>query len=121
MPDLYIIVHEEILREKPEYDSDVIKVLAEIDRIKKDEKFLVIPKNKNPIDLVTGMPRLSQGLVVRVVGTSKRICCAKQLYTLRKNGYTANFHGPGCYDNGIVSADVRNLHGADYYVPEIFD
>lgn len=123
MRNFYVIVHAETLRGDVERGKVLaVRAYAEIDRIRREEEHCEIIRFDDAFRLTEHLPQASDDLSILVAGANKWVCCAMQLYLLRKNGYVANFHQSGCYDIYGERPEhmFRDIHDARLVIPEFF-
>ncbi len=102
---LFIIVHENAIKSyvhnnHDSLESDARRVLKTIQEIKKREPSLEI-ENGSALNLHPEMPTPDNELEILVCGEYKQTCCAMQLYSLRKAGYSVSFREDACFDNHL--------------------
>lgn len=117
VPDLVIIVHKALL-ELPTVRTDkrARETTRQIQIIKRDIPWLEIAGDAGTLH--PKMPRNGPGFRVEVAGAYRELCCARQVYTLRKTGYDAGFH-EGClpFDGALIFLPPD----ADKYLPEMLE
>ena len=108
MPDLYVIVHEEAVRDylrEGFFTMDFFtlfsaaRALWEIRRIKSKQKFISYAGDS--LKLPEGLPLPSDGLSVLLAGACRRICVQRQYEAFAAAGYNVRFYGRGCLDTGV--------------------
>lgn len=88
---LFIIVHEQEVKDEAEYLASSIKALREIEAIKKHKEFISL--NGDPEQLLSNLPSPEDHRIL-LCGSRIDVCIPKQRSALEKAGYGVEIYYP---------------------------
>lgn len=105
MPDLYVVVHEEVVDFHIEYleslaAAEALRVKGEISRIRREHDFIEVSRSARPYSaaLPQGLPPPSNGLTIVLAGAYKDVCVKAYQMILEKAGYSVRVYEAGCLE-----------------------